>query len=117
MNRIKVRRNEKGFTQAELAKILGIAQNTLSYWEAGKSSPDSESLIKLAEALETSIDFLLGRDDTGFMLDDEAIECLNELHKNKEMETLFQLSKKATKEDLKTAIIILETLIKKGNES
>lgn len=66
MNRIKELRLEKGLTQKDLAEKLKVAQNTLSYWETDKSSPDKDSLIALAEILECSIDYLLGRDDNVF---------------------------------------------------
>ena len=46
-------------TQAEVAKILGVNQNTYSYWETGKTKIDNVSLSKLAEIFNVSIDYLL----------------------------------------------------------
>lgn len=40
MNRIKELRIKRGLTQSELAQMLNIAQNTLSYWETGKTEPN-----------------------------------------------------------------------------
>ena len=62
MNRIKLMRKEKGMTQGELAAKLGVAQNTVSNWESGIRNPDPESLKKLANVLECSVDFLLEND-------------------------------------------------------
>lgn len=61
-NRIKELRKSKHITQAELAKHIGVAQNTLSYWEQGKYDVDNESLKKLADFFECSTDSILGRD-------------------------------------------------------
>lgn len=50
-NRIKELRQGHGVTQAALAKYLGVAQNTLSYWEQGKYDVDNASLQKIADFL------------------------------------------------------------------
>ena len=46
-------------TQAVLAKKLGVAQNTLSYWEQEKYDIDSESLKRIADIFGVSIDYVL----------------------------------------------------------
>lgn len=58
-NRIKEIRQKRGITQAELAKQIGIAQNTLSYWENGKYDVDNDSLKKIADYFQVSTDYLL----------------------------------------------------------
>ena len=60
--RIKRLRKNKGLKQQELAEILGIKRNTYSDWENGKTEPSFENLIKLADLLEVSIDWLFGRE-------------------------------------------------------
>lgn len=63
MNRLKPLRNSLNITQKELASFLGINQNTYSYWENGKVKIDSDSLSKLADYFDVSIDYLLGKSD------------------------------------------------------
>lgn len=58
--RIKVKRAERGCTQAELARRLGVCFQTISKWENGTAQPGIDLLPALADALETSIDELLG---------------------------------------------------------
>jgi transcriptional regulator with XRE-family HTH domain len=41
--------------------MLNIAQNTLSYWEGGKTEPNGDALIKLSEIFGVTTDYLLGR--------------------------------------------------------
>ena len=63
MNRIKELRNEKGITQADLAKILKISDRAVGYYENGDREPDYTTLLKIAEYFDVSIDYLLGRVD------------------------------------------------------
>ena len=60
-NRIKQLRTQKNVTQVELAKYLGVAQNTLSYWEKGTYDIDSESLLRIADYFGVSTDYILVR--------------------------------------------------------
>jgi transcriptional regulator with XRE-family HTH domain len=59
--RLRQLRKEKGLTQAELAKLLSIGESTVSFYESGKRQPDYETLIRLAEVFNVSVDYLLGR--------------------------------------------------------
>jgi len=53
-------RNERAFTQVELAEKLGIAQPIISDSERGRRRPHSDVLSRLAAALQVSADELLG---------------------------------------------------------
>lgn len=55
-------RLEKGYTQAQIAKLLNLRQSAVSMWESGKSFPDYENQQKLADIYGISIDELLGRE-------------------------------------------------------
>ena len=75
MNNFKSIRTKRKITQTELANVLNVKQETISAYESGKALPSCESLIKMAEYLNTSTDYLLGRieDDsplTGFNFKD-----------------------------------------------
>lgn len=61
MNRLKQIRKERGVTQSEVAKFIGISQNNYSYWENGKVKIDGDSIKKLADYFNVSVDYLLGR--------------------------------------------------------
>ena len=49
-------------SQSRLAQELQVTQQAVGKWETGKSTPDSETLRKIAEFFKTSVDFLLGVD-------------------------------------------------------
>ena len=57
---IKASRKKKGLSQEELASELHIVRQTVSKWEKGLSVPDAEMLIRIAQALDTSVGALLG---------------------------------------------------------
>lgn len=58
--RLKEIRKQKGIKQEVLCKMLGVTQATISGWEIGRAHPSSEMLLKLAQALDVSVDYLLG---------------------------------------------------------
>lgn len=52
-------RKEKGMTQEELAKIMGVTDKSVSRWENGKTLPDISLLVELSEVLNISLGELL----------------------------------------------------------
>ena len=58
--RIKELRLERGLSPKELADKIGVATNTISQYESGKSKTSITVLANLAIALDTTTDFLLG---------------------------------------------------------
>ena len=57
---IKQLRKDKGLTQEQLAEIVGVSLQTIRRWEWGTTTPNSTLLTKLAQALDTTPEFLLG---------------------------------------------------------
>ena len=53
-------RKAKGLSQEELAARLHVVRQTISKWEKGRSVPDAELLVRLAEELDTTAAALLG---------------------------------------------------------
>jgi len=63
MERLKQLREAKNMTQVRLGIELGVSQETISGYEIGKAVPPADMLIKLADSLETSVDYILSRTD------------------------------------------------------
>lgn len=61
--RIMELRTEKGITQSELAKIIGISRSALSLYEIEKREPDIDTLNKLATFFDVWVDYLIGHSD------------------------------------------------------
>ena len=55
----------RGFTEQSLADGSGIPVSCISQYMSGKQAPYLDSLIKLADFLHCSIDYLLGQSDDG----------------------------------------------------
>lgn len=67
MLRVKELREKKGLQQKELSFDLGVSQPTISDWESGRKIPSAKSTLKLAEYFNVSVDYLLGRDESGHL--------------------------------------------------
>lgn len=64
MNNLKKIRQSNNLSQTEFAKILGVAQNTVSNWENGNRLIDNETLKKISLIFNVSIDYILGNDSS-----------------------------------------------------
>ena len=60
-NRLKELRKTRGYTQISLQMQTGIEQALLSKFENGDRVPPTETLIRLAEFYNVSIDYILYR--------------------------------------------------------
>ena len=60
---IKELRTELGMTQTQLADKIGSVQCTIAQYENGSSKLSVDILMNVAQALETSADYLLGLTD------------------------------------------------------
>lgn len=56
---IAAKRKELGMTQRELAQQMGVTDKAVSKWERDLSYPDVNSLPKLAEIFEMSVDEMM----------------------------------------------------------
>ena len=61
--RLKQIRNEHGKKQREVAEYLGIKLRSYQAYEGGTREPSIDMLIAIADFLEVSIDYLVGRTD------------------------------------------------------
>ena len=56
---LKQLREQKGLKQEQLAELLFVTRQTVSNYENGRSRPDIETLMKIAELLETDVNHIL----------------------------------------------------------
>ncbi len=61
--RLRYLRQQKQISQLKLAMDLNMNQNSISRYETGEYQADYETLIKLADYFNVSIDYLLERTD------------------------------------------------------
>ena len=60
-SRLKMARENKNFSKAEVAKALNIATSSMTYYEQGKAIPSIDKLYALADYYGVTMDWLCGR--------------------------------------------------------
>ncbi|MDU8952190.1 MAG: helix-turn-helix transcriptional regulator [Streptococcus sp.] len=86
--RLKELRKKANFTQVEVAEKLGISQPAYASWERGAKKPTQENLVKIAQVLNVSVDYLVGNSE------DKSDELDN-------IELLFRMNSKGLTDDEK----------------
>ncbi|MCR5344669.1 MAG: helix-turn-helix domain-containing protein [Lachnospiraceae bacterium] len=76
-NRIMERRKKLGLTQERLAELSDVTTQFVSYAESGKRAMRPENLLKLASALNVSVDYLL----TGEIIDKDMLLLSDKIKK------------------------------------
>ena len=61
--RLKELRKKANFTQVEVAEKLGISQPAYASWERGVKKPTQDNLVKIAQILNVSVDYLVGNSE------------------------------------------------------
>ena len=96
--RLKTLRKEAGLTQVDVAEKLGISQPAYASWERGVKKPTQDNLVKIAQILNVSIDYLVGNSDKD--VKEDALD---------NVELLFRMNSKGLTEEEK--IIFKKELI------
>lgn len=61
--RLREMRMKHNFTQQNMADFIGVALRSYQCYETGTRTPSYDLLVKIADTLDTSTDYLLCRDD------------------------------------------------------
>ena len=117
--RIKARREELGMTQQQLADRLGYKSKTsINKIEIGKNGIAQKKIVDFANALQTSIEYLMEMDnDTdenpahpGWYTDPETARVAQEIFDDRDLHALFDAARNSKPEDLKMAADLLRRL-------
>lgn len=98
--RLRELRKEKNLLGKDFAQLMNVEPATVTNWETGRRFPKDDSLVKIADFFDCSVDYLLGRTDFkdavvySGKIDDQTIEI--EIDKN--------YSEKLTPEDIANII-------------
>lgn len=88
--RLRIVRNEHGYTQEELADKMNVSQKTISSWETGRTSPKFEESRRLCELYGCTLEYLTGtkqHDSNDITVDDIMFRL-----KSFDVETLKKIS-------------------------
>lgn len=75
--KLKTARKQKGLSQAELGKLLGVQAQTVGRWETGKSKPNLETINKLCEALDVPLRYFINEERVDYQLTLEEAFVIN----------------------------------------
>lgn len=92
MNRIKSLRKAKKITQKQLGDVLGVAESTISMYESGNRQPDVDTMRKIADYFNVTIDYLIGGENISSSdkdeLDKKIIKIFDSLSENDQAQVL-----------------------------
>lgn len=97
---------ERGITAYRVCKETGLTTATLSNWKAGRYTPKTDKMKIIADYFGVTLEYLsTGKNPEpkqGYYLNDETAAIAQEIFDNKELRMLFDASRNATPEDLRT---------------
>ena len=123
-DKIKTLRKEKNISQEDLAKALGLSRSTIAGYETNKRKPDINTIHKIADFFNISVDYLLGRsiqrvanDKINLVLssDPELSDFLDKFLKSRDLQKIFKLIKDLNPTTIKQIIGIIK-VFKNGEQ-
>lgn len=108
MENLKALREAKKITQSQLGEYLGAKKSAISLWESGKRQPDQETLVRIANFFNVTVDYLLGRDSTPASVPAQEKAPTDDL-----TEQIMAKASKMDVEELKQLLRIMDA-VKKG---
>lgn len=104
--RIKELCKLKNISMNALEAELGFAKGYLSKLGSGGSTPNTNKIQRIADYFGVTIDYLMTGEERsenqGYYLNEETAQIAQDIFENKELRMLFDASRKASPEDLKS---------------
>ena len=111
MNRLKELRAGR-YTQAEMAKLLGVGRSTYTKYENGDIRLSVALLNKLSKLFDVSIDYIVNDEAAE---DAELWSYREALRRDQERRTLFTLARDASIDEVRRAVAAIDALKRQGN--
>ena len=102
--RLKTLRKQRRLTQARLAQLLDISPRVYNRWERGEVTPHFDTVVRIADLLQVSLDELAGRQEVA---SDPAVH-------NHRLHTLWRQIDRLPDEDQEALVIVLDSLVKRA---
>lgn len=91
---------QKGISQSEMERAIGIAKGSVTKWKS--QDPRSSTLEKVADYFGVTVDYLRkGKSDDGYYFNEETAKVAQEIFENKELRALFDATRDSDPEDLR----------------
>jgi transcriptional regulator with XRE-family HTH domain len=105
--RLRDLRSARKLTQTRLAELLQVSPRVYSRWETGDVTPHFDTIVRIAELLNVSLDDLAGRTDS------QAPPKI----RNHELHRLYEKVDLLPDEDQKALLVVLDSLVKRSGMS
>lgn len=118
--RLKNLRLEKKISGQELATQLSVDKSTISKWESDNRSPDADALRELADILNVSTDYLLGRTEDPRPFPPEDTRTIQERWEsphNKSLQAMYEKLQDLTDEQIEETIDFIDFLRSKSKKN
>ncbi len=113
--KIKLKRNEKNWSQRELAKKMGYSHHsTLARIEAGKVDVSNKKILKFAEVLDTTVEYLMDREHIEEMQKNNSIitNAVMRMRQDANFLSMVETLNNLTDEQLKSVMNLLSAFSK-----
>ena len=124
--KLKELREEKKVSQTALGNYLGVTRSTICQYEKGNRQPDLQTLKKLSNFFEVSVDYLIGNTDVPFKPlewteEEKALGVGNHAVKLSEdeweiIELFSELNRVCGKDTVKAVKTMINALIEQKNK-
>jgi transcriptional regulator with XRE-family HTH domain len=128
--RLKYLRKQQHWTQEQLAQYLNISRSQISKWENGDLLPDVQSLEKLSNLYNVSVDFLIGKHTSKkellrevrrwYQTDDiseKTIDIIDYLKQNPDIEEAIYSLAQLPRKKRKHAEAMIVTIVKEFSDA
>jgi transcriptional regulator with XRE-family HTH domain len=102
--RLKQLRSARKMTQTRLAQLLDVSPRVYNRWENGVATPHLDTVVRIADILDVSLDELAGR---------KATNGETNIH-NPELHRLYKKVDQLSDEDQKALLVVLDSLVKRS---
>ena len=103
LENLKKLREEAGISQKTLAEAVGVSQQSINKYENHNIEPDIDTLIRIADYFNTSVDYLIGHTNIRRMIEAVYSYQLNEVESN-----MIDGYRKLTEKQKKSIDMIIE---------
>ena len=103
---LKTFRNARGLNQNQVAALLSVSPRVYNRWERGSAVPRLDTLVRLADIFNVTLDELSGRKEPQ---EHDEIKV-----RNPKLHSLYRELDKLSHEDQKALVILLDSLIKRS---
>jgi transcriptional regulator with XRE-family HTH domain len=103
-DRLRLLRESRQLTQVRLAELVGVDPRAYNRWERGTIAPHLDTLVKIADVLQVSLDELVGR---------KAISNDARI-RNHLLNSLWQQADTLPDEEQQALILVIDSFVKKS---